>query len=106
MKKLSVVFLSDPGHGWVKVSREKVRKLGFLHKVSQYSYQNSKWLFLEEDCDAARLVEACKEQNVALKIKNKKQSNKQSKVRSYEHFRLTLDETREIVTSEVNQVGA
>lgn len=92
MKKLSVVFLSDPGHGWVKVSREKLAKLGMLTSISPYSYQRGKWVFLEEDCDAALLENTCRERGVALKIKNKKQSNKQSKVRSYQPFHLSVAE--------------
>lgn len=86
MKKLTVVFLTDPGHGWLKVRRDVLAKLGLLHQISGYSYERNRHVYLEEDCDAPKLLEALKAAGVTLRIKNKN-SNKQSKVRSYAHFR-------------------
>lgn len=49
---------TDPGHGWAEVPAALVAELGF--RVSRFSYQHAGGgtLFLEEDCDLARFVEA------------------------------------------------
>lgn len=47
-------FIDDPGHAWLEVPREAVKKAGVLAQVSEYSYQSrdGRTLYLEEDCDA------------------------------------------------------
>jgi hypothetical protein len=49
-----LLFISDPGHGWLRVSwadfaaaSDDVKK-----SVSSYSYIDNKFIYLEEDCDA------------------------------------------------------
>ena len=52
-------FWSDPGHGWVEVTRKLFIELGGkMEDVSNYSYQShdGEILYLEEDCDAAILA--------------------------------------------------
>lgn len=43
-------FISDPGHGWLKVPLADLPK-GF--HPSQYSFKDSQFAYLEEDCDAS-----------------------------------------------------
>lgn len=48
-----IVFWEDPGHGWLQVPRTLIaalKKEGM--DVSGYSYADSKYMYLEEDCDA------------------------------------------------------
>ncbi len=61
MKKLGIPFgaventfkhFTDPGHGWFRVSRQLLKRMDLLEKISSYSYQKNKWVYLEEDCDA------------------------------------------------------
>ena len=52
------VFHSDPGHGWLQVPKELVKKLGFRKAISPYSYQDKEYLYLEEDCDASLFEKA------------------------------------------------
>jgi len=47
---------ADPGHAWLKVRRAELVRLGILEQISRYSYQHGPFVFLEEDCDAARFV--------------------------------------------------
>lgn len=59
MKTYNVATLNfhhDPGHGWIEAPKAFLRALGILHKVSTCSYQNDEYVFLEEDCDAALLI--------------------------------------------------
>ena len=55
MKK-TYTFISDPGHGWLKVPLADLLELGITDRISQYSYHNGKYAFLEEDCDASIFV--------------------------------------------------
>jgi hypothetical protein len=45
---LTYEFISDPGHGWLKVPLTDLN--GF--KPSQYSFKDGEYAYLEEDCDA------------------------------------------------------
>jgi hypothetical protein len=56
--KMSYRFIEDPGHGWLEVDRAEVERLGV--SVSSYSYIRGSKVYLEEDCDMGRFVEAKK----------------------------------------------
>jgi len=45
-------FFSDPGHGWLEVTREELDRLNLLKQISGYSYAKGSKVYLEEDCDA------------------------------------------------------
>jgi len=55
-------FHTDPGHGWLQVSRAELERLEIHYLISQCSYESSdgKTAFLEEDCDAAKFWQAKK----------------------------------------------
>jgi len=53
-------FYQDPGHGWIDVSAEEVKRLGIAGQVSRYSYAHGDRVYLEEDCDAALFMDAKK----------------------------------------------
>lgn len=87
MKKITLDFISDPQHGWLKVSRETLKYVGridstFLTKLTRFSYERKNHVYLEEDCDAGELLDRLKRYGVKVTIKSK-YSNKSSKVRSY-----------------------
>lgn len=90
MKKLTLVFLTDPGHGWLKVPRKILQDAALLDKISPYSYQRNKHVYLEEDCDAPILTKHLESAGVKLTIKQKN-SRKYSKIRSYDRFRSHLN---------------
>ena len=54
------VFHSDPGHAWLEVPRDELKKLGILSDISCFSYQDGESVFLEEDCDFPIFLEAKK----------------------------------------------
>lgn len=58
MQKLhkSIRWIEDPGHGWLKVpksllSREQVKR------ISPFSFESTRYYYLEEDCDAEIYLE-------------------------------------------------
>ena len=51
-------FISDSGHGWLKVRHSELKELGIQDEISPYSYSNGVWAYLEEDCDVDVLINA------------------------------------------------
>jgi hypothetical protein len=51
-------FYSDPGHAWVQCSKDIAGILGFIDKISTYSFHDRDHYYLEEDQDAALLINA------------------------------------------------
>ena len=49
------VFITDPGHGWLKVPLAEVRASGAT--ISCYSYIRGNFAYLEEDCDAGAFTD-------------------------------------------------
>ena len=74
---------NDPGHGWMKVTRNEINRLGIAEKISPYSYQRGDHVYLEEDGDLTKFRIAKMEID-KIKIEfREKHSNKSSKIRSY-----------------------
>ena len=55
-------FVADAGHGWLKVLRNEIDDLGIAKDISSFSYVNPHTgeVYLEEDCDMPRFLEAYK----------------------------------------------
>ena len=85
IKKITLVFLADPGHGWLKVSRKIVKAAGISESISRFSYERGTQVYLEEDCDAPMLIEALVKAGVDVRVREK-HTNKQSKIRSYNSY--------------------
>jgi hypothetical protein len=79
-------FYTDPSHGWLKVKRSLVEKLGLIDSISVYSYQKGPWVYLEEDCDATKFDLAMKERGIKYSVKHN-HTNNSSGVRRMESFR-------------------
>jgi hypothetical protein len=70
MKTRSLTFHTDPGHGWLEVSRADLDALGITNTISPYSYQKAARVYLEEDIDAARYMDAAKAAGYRLTIRD------------------------------------
>jgi len=62
MKKMTAIemlnqmeFIEDPGHGWLKVPKEIFMQE--LSAVSSFSYSDSNFIYLEEDCDLPQFLD-------------------------------------------------
>lgn len=80
MRTRTFVFHTDPGHGWLEVPKELVKQLKV--RVSQFSYQDRNNYYLEEDCDAPRLIDALKANGIEYKVISKN-TDYDSPIRSY-----------------------
>jgi len=57
----NLTFISDPGHGWLRVPLVDIAALGLETAISNYSFIDGHYAYLEEDCDCARYLEAFQE---------------------------------------------
>jgi len=86
-------FISDPGHGWLKVNTRDLFALGLTPAdFSSYSYRRGDDLYLEEDCDASLFIVRYRERtNSNPKFRERVAREKRSKVRSYMPNNFHLD---------------
>lgn len=59
-------FISDPGHGWLKVPYKLLETLGIQNKISHYSYRTREDAYLEEDCDAPLFLDSAKGAGIVI----------------------------------------
>jgi hypothetical protein len=62
----SLTFISDPGHGWLRVPLTDVAALGIEETITACSFIDGRYAYLEEDCDFGRFVAACESQGIPL----------------------------------------
>ena len=77
---MKFIKYADPQHGWLKVPKKLIEKLGLV--ISGYSYERNNHYYLEEDSDMSLFLEECKRVGIVPVIKYS-HTNKQSKIRSY-----------------------
>ena len=83
---MKLYFYSDPGHGWLSVSRKTLSKYVDLKTVSSYSYQRKDRVFLEEDLDATLFITALQKAGKKIEVVEYT-TNRNSKIRNYGSFR-------------------
>lgn len=77
---------SDPSHGWLKVQRKELEQLNIINNVSEYSYINGEFVYLEEDCDLNLFIKAYENKyNIKPIIKECLQDN--NGIRFYSRFK-------------------
>jgi hypothetical protein len=84
-KSMTLKFYSDPAHGWLAVKRELLYDLGIAAKVSFYSYERGKTVYLEEDCDMPILIRALDERGIGVQLEERHTDNL-SPIRGYNHY--------------------
>jgi hypothetical protein len=58
-RELTLTWHFDPGHAWLQVHRETLEDFNFdASDFSEFSYADSHYLYLEEDCDAGKFMRA------------------------------------------------
>ena len=64
-------FISDPGHGWLKVPLFDLVESGVTKQISEFSYLTKEHAYLEEDCDAGTFIEALKKRRINVEFNEK-----------------------------------
>jgi hypothetical protein len=89
MPKTKVYFChSDAGHGWLAVKRAELVRLGIADKITHFSYQRGKTVYLEEDCDCSLFFKAKEAADEKLEPSDLRQAvhHDRSPIRSYEAY--------------------
>ena len=82
--ELKVKLYTDPGHGWVAVKRKLLDELGIADKITYFSFQKGKTVYLEEDCDLSVFLKAKKEAGEEVEMLEVYQEN--TPIRSYPSY--------------------
>lgn len=67
-KLLSFEYMQDSGHGWLKVPKAMVEAFGVSGRVSNYSYMDREYAYLEEDCDMPLFLQAVEAQGYRISL--------------------------------------
>ncbi len=78
-------FYEDPGHGWLRAPIRLLEELQIVDQISHYSYLLGQYAYLEEDCDAGKLIEALKQDCETYKVV-KHYCHNESTIRRYYPF--------------------
>jgi len=67
---LKLDFHYDAGHGWLQVPLKLVKLMEELKhcNISSYSYKDSIFAYLEEDCDASAFLKALEQYNLLYEV--------------------------------------
>ena len=52
------LFIETSRHGYLRIPQSELDQLGIRHKITEYSYQDNLYAYLEEDCDLTTFIEA------------------------------------------------
>lgn len=76
---------SDPGHGWLKVPKKLIKKLNLQEEISIFSYIRGDHVYLEEDSDLAKFMNAMKKAGKTVEFREY-HANKSSRIRNYRMY--------------------
>ena len=82
---MKLTMHTDPGHGWLEMDRKLLVKLGIATLISPYSYQRGEKVYLEEDCDMPRAMDALKAAGINVTL-IEAHTERDSRVRHYNQF--------------------
>ena len=83
-KHITLNSYSDAGHAWEKVPVKLLQDLDLINEISQYSYINGSFAYLEEDCDLVKFVVKIQSMGWTWTFIN--HSSNRSSIRSYDSF--------------------
>lgn len=82
------IFYSDSGHAWLRVRKEEVKSI--KNQISQHSYENGDYVYLEEDCDAVLFINHKFGSIEAAKPHISERHSERSRIRSYKRYNSDL----------------
>lgn len=78
-------FYADSGHGWLAVKAKIIVELGLTNEISTYSYIRGGTVYLEEDCDAMKIIKALGNRGERTSSTDK-YVGERSPIRSYDYY--------------------
>ena len=86
---------SDSNHAWLEVPFALLSGLSIDSLISKYSYINGKTVYLEEDTDAAILIEKLESMGIEVKFDDHHKSGT-SPIRDYPSYETYLKESERL----------
>ena len=77
-------FFDDPGHAWLEIPLSHLAELGIERDISSYSFQRGAMVYLEEDCDAGKFMNAARAAGIEVSFKEVHQDP--TPIREYSHY--------------------
>ena len=96
MKKQTLTYFTDSGHGWLKVSKNDLAALGLTEKISHFSYTRGDWVYLEEDCDMTAYMIAADAADWTVNLRERRSDR--SQIRAYEPYHAAREFARQHIT--------
>ena len=88
MATMKKVLHSDAGHGWLAVKVSDLKMLGIETNITPFSYVKGKTVYLEEDCDMSKFIEAAKAKGITIEVRSGPQRDR-SPIRSFKSYNLS-----------------
>lgn len=82
-------LISDAGHAWARVPRKVLVESGIADQISAHSFQKGNNVFLEQDSDLPKFVEARNQANMVTKFAPYNNKKRESRIRGYETYTFT-----------------
>ena len=79
---MKVKYYTDPGHGWIAVKRKVLEQFMPYSDVTCFSHVKGKTVYLEEDYDASRFLDAVRARGIAVIFENR-YTDRTHPIRSY-----------------------
>ena len=57
------LFIETSHHGYLRVPQSEIEELGISDKITEYSFKDDLYAYLEEDCDLVAFIEAKEQKN-------------------------------------------
>lgn len=89
MTEIRLRYYQDAAHGWLAVKRDLVEHLGISHAITAYSYQRGSQVYLEEDVDMLRFMQAAREQGIRVELERRDHGNR-SAIRCFDRYQVAL----------------
>lgn len=83
---IEVVVFDDPGHGWLRIRKADMKRLGIGGEITSYSYQKGQYAYLEEDQDAGVAIDKAAALGIPLVYGQSHYSPRSSPIRSYDRW--------------------
>jgi len=80
-----ITIHEDSMHGWAKVLLSELIELSILDRISECSYTDETYAYLEEDRDLSIYCRVLEQKGIEFQFKSKDDGNR-SKIRSLERF--------------------
>ena len=89
MKTRHLTFHNDPSHGWLEVKRADLVTLGIEDQISRFSYEKGSKVYLEEDNDMSRYMEAATAAGWHIDIEDHISTTNESYIRGFKGYQST-----------------